>query len=65
MLVTHMSDDVLIDRSRGLLTPSKKAQVELHLANCEPCLDRAANIQYWDGFMTQHTQDGVEDIGAE
>lgn len=65
MLVTHMTDDVLIDRSRGFLSLSKRAQVEAHLANCESCMVRAADIQYWDGFMTQHTQDGVEDIGAE
>jgi anti-sigma factor RsiW len=61
----HMSDDTLLDYHNTKLTPGEVAAVKAHLAECEQCATRAADIQYWGGFMREHMEEQGEDIGAQ
>lgn len=60
----HMKDERLLDLHDGNLTPTETEQVKQHLKECNQCATRAADVQFWDGFMRQHMEEQGDDIGA-
>lgn len=60
----HMEDATLLDYHNNALPRPAMEEVKQHLAVCEPCATRAADVQFWGGFMRQHMEEQGEDIGA-
>ena len=65
MAMEHLSLQRMLDYKNNKLSVAEVAIVKTHLAECEICATKTADVQYWDGFMECHLEEQGEDIGAE